>query len=408
MTNYYLAANGDDSNAGAKDAPWATIGHVNSAALVAGDGVYFNRGDLWRQDVGLTVPVSGLSYGAWGAGARPALNVARIVTGWQLVAGDVYAAPWITDSNRIVTYTNESGTVHLHGNDGAKENVALNEWDFDLNSATMYINVGGDPSDGVVEVARTGACIQGDGVDDVTVKDISLSHSNLAGLYIKNASRWTVENVASSWSYFGSYLEGFVRDSTLSSCDIRRNTNDGIYLVNNSKNNVIDGCTVEHNGLGLQGDRDGIGIGGNPAENAGNVIKDCIIRHNHSLAVAIWRSGYCTVEDCIIESDAPASAAIGASRSNNVTVKDNVIRAAWTGIGYNHGDYMFPTVTGNVIRGAAKAGVFLDATNMLVDGQVNDNVAIDCDVGFYMHHGLSTGLHMNGNRAIGCREDMRT
>ena len=96
-TVYYVSPNGDDSNDGlTPETAWRSLGKVNSAlawefgsdfdtkaypelqwaaehpgewiALKAGDVVLFERGGLWR---GLLPTVSGVTYSAYGEGAKP-------------------------------------------------------------------------------------------------------------------------------------------------------------------------------------------------------------------------------------------------------------------------------------------------------------------------------------------------
>ena len=50
-TNYYLANNGSDTNAGTSDLlPWKTISKLNKINLKPGDHVLFRKGDLWSEN----------------------------------------------------------------------------------------------------------------------------------------------------------------------------------------------------------------------------------------------------------------------------------------------------------------------------------------------------------------------
>lgn len=71
-TAYYVSTNGDDHNDGkTPETAWKSIDRVNSASLKAGDAVYFNRGDLWRDE--LLNCAKGVTYSAYGTGAKPKL-----------------------------------------------------------------------------------------------------------------------------------------------------------------------------------------------------------------------------------------------------------------------------------------------------------------------------------------------
>lgn len=71
-TKYYVSNNGNDEADGKSPATaWKTIAKVVSAGgqMVAGDGVFFERGSVWRES--LSVTVSGVTYSAYGEGAKP-------------------------------------------------------------------------------------------------------------------------------------------------------------------------------------------------------------------------------------------------------------------------------------------------------------------------------------------------
>lgn len=66
---YYVSNSGDDSNDGkTPETAWKTLKRVSEAYLNPGDGVLFQRGDLFRGTV-QTKP--GVSYGAYGTGEKP-------------------------------------------------------------------------------------------------------------------------------------------------------------------------------------------------------------------------------------------------------------------------------------------------------------------------------------------------
>lgn len=68
-TTYYVSTSGDDKNDGlTPETAWRTLEKVSSAYLYEGDGVLFKRGDLFRGGV---KTVSGVTYGAYGEGAKP-------------------------------------------------------------------------------------------------------------------------------------------------------------------------------------------------------------------------------------------------------------------------------------------------------------------------------------------------
>lgn len=84
-SNYYvkIGASGDTLTA---------ISQVNALTLVAGDSVFFNRGDVWRETLDLSA--SGTSsnniyYGAYGTGNNPRIFGSNITT-WDNVSGNIW------------------------------------------------------------------------------------------------------------------------------------------------------------------------------------------------------------------------------------------------------------------------------------------------------------------------------
>ena len=103
-TNYYVKNSGNDSNTGLSDAQaWLTVAKVNATTLVAGDTVFFNRGDQWRETI--TISQSGsagnlITYTAYGTGENPIINGANIVTGWSDNGDNV----WYADCPTVTVY----------------------------------------------------------------------------------------------------------------------------------------------------------------------------------------------------------------------------------------------------------------------------------------------------------------
>lgn len=89
--DYYVAASGNDSNAGTNGAPWATIAKVNATAT-AGHTVRFNGGD--RFEGALTLK-TGTNYTSYGSG-QATISGGVLVTTWTLVDSphNVWRATW--------------------------------------------------------------------------------------------------------------------------------------------------------------------------------------------------------------------------------------------------------------------------------------------------------------------------
>ena len=105
-TNYYVAANGKDSNNGrSPSSPWKSLSKVNAmmSSFRAGDAIYFRRGDtFWGE---LTIKASGSSgspirFTAYGSGAKPVIDGFQRITGWTAVGNSVWKARYDSPHER--------------------------------------------------------------------------------------------------------------------------------------------------------------------------------------------------------------------------------------------------------------------------------------------------------------------
>ena len=76
---YYVSqSTGLDTNDGSIDAPWQTAAKVSGEVFLPGDNIYFNRGDVWNEQ--LVVPSSGtelggyITFSAYGTGDKPVFD----------------------------------------------------------------------------------------------------------------------------------------------------------------------------------------------------------------------------------------------------------------------------------------------------------------------------------------------
>jgi parallel beta-helix repeat protein len=85
-SNYYVASAGRDYNPGSQASPWHSIQKVNSS-VVAGDSVFYNRGDVFP---GCAIPTAGVYYGAYGLGANPQISGFNSVCSWVNIGGNIW------------------------------------------------------------------------------------------------------------------------------------------------------------------------------------------------------------------------------------------------------------------------------------------------------------------------------
>ncbi len=89
-TAYYVSvADGNDASDGlTPETAWQTLDKVNTASLREGDGVYFNRGEIWR---GMLKAQPGVTYSAYGSGEKPSIygstENANDPAKWSLLEG---------------------------------------------------------------------------------------------------------------------------------------------------------------------------------------------------------------------------------------------------------------------------------------------------------------------------------
>lgn len=85
-TNYYVKNAGNDANTGlSDDQAWKTINKINTSTFSAGDTIFFNKGDTWREE--LTTPSSGTSgayivFSTYGTGDIPQILGSEFENTW--------------------------------------------------------------------------------------------------------------------------------------------------------------------------------------------------------------------------------------------------------------------------------------------------------------------------------------
>ncbi len=282
-TYYVDATNGNDINNGLSEpTAWKTIAKGNSSIFSPGDQVLFKRGEIWREL--LLIPSSGnatspISFGAYGTGDSPVITGSNIVTGWALVGGTVYKKDNVTTEPHVVSFNN----TKLRLKDGAKSALAANQWDWDSN--TLYINVGGNPDNGKVEVGQRSYCINTNGNNYLIIQNLELRGANQTAILAYGNSLTVQSNTISNCGDFG-FHSGICLWSA-SNCSIKSNnvsyTYDGISVT--GWNSVIcDGNTISENTISFV-DTAGINLNNlgvtntivekNQIDHAGQFYDDC-------------------------------------------------------------------------------------------------------------------------------------
>lgn len=110
-TDRYIALSGNDGAAGTIVAPWKTIAKLNSSFItfVAGDRVFFNRGDSFYGAIRPTKSFASgnpLIIGAYGTGADPVITGFIDVVAWTNLGGNIWESTvppsTLTSCNMVV------------------------------------------------------------------------------------------------------------------------------------------------------------------------------------------------------------------------------------------------------------------------------------------------------------------
>ena len=114
-TDYYFSSSlGNDSYTSAQaqnqTTPWRSIAKLNSffSSIVAGDIIYFKRGDVFYGSISVTKSGSSVRpivIGAYGSGNKPIISGFTTITSWSLLRTGVYQAniPGVSNSLNLVS-----------------------------------------------------------------------------------------------------------------------------------------------------------------------------------------------------------------------------------------------------------------------------------------------------------------
>lgn len=266
-TDYYVSQDdGNDSYdglyptyQGGSNGPWLTIAKVNASSFNAGDNIYFNKGDTWREQ--LTVPSSGssgnpITFGAYGTGDKPIINGSDLVTGWINDSGNV----WRT------TLANESHYVWIDGNFGDKKTAKgnlVNEYDwYHDGSTTLYIYSATDPdiaytSPGIEATTRHYGIKVG-GKEYLTIQNINTKHCHKDGIILYNYSGSTKtditidsckteQNARHGFLNYSESGQADINNVTISNCEVYKNQQSGLRLTVNGSNWTVENNTIYEN-----------------------------------------------------------------------------------------------------------------------------------------------------------------
>ena len=144
-TNYYVSPNGNDANNGTSiSTPWKTIEKVNAASIKPGDGVYFEKGGIYRgyliaKQGNSTSPVT---IGNYGSGANPLFLGSQKLNTWTTHQNNIWKVTtnkpvmYVFQDDSLLTLARYPNTGWLRNKNGS--NVQIQ--DFELTQPDGYWN----------------------------------------------------------------------------------------------------------------------------------------------------------------------------------------------------------------------------------------------------------------------------
>ena len=229
----------------------------------AGNSVLLKSGDTFRESYIVTAYGTGgnpLTIGAYGTGPQPIVSGASLVTGWTLLSGTTYHASLAIQPIRVW-----NGGTELTFASGNYLSLSSNQ--FDWESGTLYINVGGSPAGQTIEATQLNFPV-----------DVRQNYITISGLHITKSN---YANVVSQSSY-STYAD------TVQNCTIDYSGQDGFYIGLDSiaaTNWIIQQNVISHNGT-----RYGLDHGIYMEFVGGNTIQNNLIWNNAAYGLQLQDS----------------------------------------------------------------------------------------------------------------------
>ena len=174
---YYVSPTGNDLNNGTSTtSAFRTIDRLENAPLASGDSILFQRGGVWRELLYMTS--SGLTFGAYGTGARPIITGADLVNGpWSFSGTNVWSASLSTQPQQV--WFQGARGINVTSPSAVK---GLNEWCY--SGGRLYVYSTSSPLSGSIEAAQRGVAVAMDGFSNETFQSIQFSNSNSVTVFI--------------------------------------------------------------------------------------------------------------------------------------------------------------------------------------------------------------------------------
>lgn len=312
---YYVAASGSASNDGLSQSKPITADAVNSLSLKAGDLVLFKRGDTMRLS-DMIKPVRGVSYGAYGSGAKPVLlgslrNYAKSSL-WKSSDNNLWEVSLGTDDAAQVIFNNgEFIGFRKH----TLEEVTFNgDFYYDKTAKKLYLylnNINPGLYFDSIEIATTSRAFGTWGsaakpVNDLKFENICMKYFSLFAFNISYTDGIDITNCEMGW--IGGQITGSNADRFGNAVQLW-NSSSNANISNNYIYQVFDAAIT------FQGNSDNI------YKNI--TMKDNLIEYT-SMNFEFWGSN---------SSTATSTSSDPACQIHNIKFEDNVLRFSGYGWG---------------------------------------------------------------------------
>jgi parallel beta-helix repeat protein len=197
-TYYVDQVTGNNNNSGlSESSAWKTITKVNSFAFQPGDNILFRSGQLWREKIYFTksgTSASRITFGAYGAGEKPIISGADLVTGFTQYSGNVWSKSVTITVPQQLFFNNLRGVKKA----SRAELVSDKDWYYDTAAKILYLYSLQNPSSytapGIEASSRDYAIYIT--ADYVTVRDIQIEKTSQSAItFSGNANFCIVDNI---------------------------------------------------------------------------------------------------------------------------------------------------------------------------------------------------------------------
>lgn len=298
---FYVSAAGSDAADGLTPATaWATVAKVNSSqgSFLPGDYILFRRGDTFTGTM-LYITTAGtdgrpITYGAYGAGARPVINMTTNSSIYVDNIGGVGITS-ITVTGGGSSFTSFGGITYFT-NTGRKNNIFIE--DCDVSGFQHGISIGGSTGTDGYNGVRVNNCDLHDNRDTgmfmygPTFSAGVFSHRNVT---VSNSRAYSnLGNASNTTSHSGSgILLGSVNGGLIDQCTAYSNGANNAYVNGgpaglwcyDSNNVTIQRSLSYSNRSGTGADGDGFDLDINVSNSA---IQYCLAYDNHGAGVLAW------------------------------------------------------------------------------------------------------------------------